>query len=456
MDRLASRMLHVEVVLRGVNADSVLWRDVPAYMDNPTPRARDQAVRGLMARTAAGTPVAIRSRATLQGETLHVVGPVSGEMHLSYDLLCDFADSPQTERYGIQLPFVDDERGWLYGNCVFLTPVLAADRARSVRLPVDVRVRFLLPPEIPLVAVPGDTLRLSCIYDLVSVQFGLGRYFVEDASAGRHALRFVYRDSLEYDAGARRILRERSVRCLEAVRRFMDADAPGSFALYYFRKGQAGMGGLEGTNALQAYMPPDHPIADDAAPRTRVFWQIVVHEMIHWWHPVCLYALEDPWIKEGWTSYYGNVLAARLGLMQADDVDRMLDRYLRELATNEILRTVSLTDARIWEHEYDGEDWRTLTYERGMIVALLLDVHLREKSGNRRSLDDVQRHLVDRYACGGYTHAQLLAAIETATGVDVGSWFAAWVDGTRTATEAEARAALARARELGVFAAGIP
>jgi hypothetical protein len=172
---------------------------------------------------------------------------------------------------------------------------------------------------------------------------------------------------------------------LQTIGDFFGAPQPEPFGMLYYRSG--GIGGQEGLTGCQVFIRKRFDVTDLESKRVRGFYEVATHEIFHRWNPIWLFPLDDPWIKEGMSSWYGRVLAARLGVANDADFDHVFDRYAKLLESNPILTTVALSDPRLWDHEYDGENWRTLTYERGMAVTLLLDVLIRERSQNAHSLD---------------------------------------------------------------------
>jgi len=151
------------------------------------------------------------------------------------------------------------------------------------------------------------------------------------------------------------------------------------------------------------------------------------------------------------TSYYGHALAARAGLIGPAEPDRLFSGYGDKVFGEVELEAVSLSDPRIWYEEYSSESWRRLTYDRGHAVALLLDVHLRSETSNRKCLDDVMRLLYANHAGGSFTRGDLLASIEAATGVDSRGFFARYVDQTAAPTVREVDEAQRRAIKFGAY-----
>lgn len=446
-DDLARRRLHVTLRISGVDGDSVLLDGVPVYMDNPTVAAADSAVRDLRAVDASGRSVRVAAAATSDGHPAWWVIDAR-EPVISYTLAVEFKDSPQTGRYGILIPYMDTDRAWLYGNTVFCVPRLAHDVRATASVPARIRVVFDLPEEIPLVAL-ADTTEVRNIYELMSLQFGLGRFVSERGTANGVGFEVVYRDSSEFSPGERALLLQRTGEMMTAETNYFRGAPFARLAAFYFR--DDGVGGLEGSNAFQAYALPGLDLTDTTNPRVRAFYSVAVHELFHTWNPVHMTATEDPWIKEGVSCYAHLVLSGRLGYLTPEDIAGSWNRYYEQLDSNATLRTIALTDPRLWTREYDGEEWRLVTYERGMVTALLLDVHIREATDNLRSLDDVLAGLYARHAHRGYDHAQLKETIHAATGVDAAAFFARYVEGAPAPSREEVQAAFERAVALGVF-----
>jgi predicted metalloprotease with PDZ domain len=446
VDDLASRRLHVTLRTSGIEGDSLLLHGVPVYMDNPTPAALDSAVRDLRVTTRKGKPLRVAPATTSDG---HPAWWIIGETDavISYTLEVDFKESPQTKRYSILMPYMTPDQAWLYGNTTFCFPQFAKDvRATSTEL-AHITIVFEH-PDVPLVALT-DTTELHNVYELMSLQFGLGRFVTEAGTASGVGFEVVYRDSSEFTGRERALLFERTREMMEAETRYFGGAPFERLAFLYFRS--EGGGSLEGSNACQIRATGGIDVTDFTNPKTRRFYAIAVHELFHTWNPVYVTATEDPWIKEGVSCYADRILAARLGYQTPEDIAGSWNKYYEQFDSNATMRSVALTDPQLWTREYDGEEWRLITYERGMVTALLLDVHIREATDNEKSLDDVLAGLYARYVHRGYNHAQLIETIESATGVDATDFFARYVDAPNAPTREEVSAAFERAVELGVF-----
>ncbi len=293
------------------------------------------------------------------------------------------------------------------------------------------------------------------VYQLMSLHFGLGAY-KEDrlpVTGTGPRISVVYERIGDFRGREREALRKVVGEACEAVRELFRGAPFDQFSVLVFR--DDAVGGMEGAFACQVFAPRDLDMTDATKPRTRNFYSIITHEIFHTWNPIGIYPRGDPWIKEGVTGYYGEVLSARAGLVKESDLTNSFHYYQRQLGRNDLMKKVSLTDPLIWQNEYLNEDWRTITYERGKAVALLLDLQIREDTGNKQSLDDVMRFLYRQYKGGSYSHEELESAVTAATGADLSRFLQDYVSGTRLPSETEIETARKRIAQLGVYEAAL-
>lgn len=443
LDDLSSGELRVSLTIEDESgAVRRLW-GVPVYVDNPVAEGRGEVVRDLRV-SVDGEKARVLVARTPRGEPAWDLDEAVGGLEVSYTLRVDFVAGEMVEAYPILVPAMDGATAWLTGNHVFLTPGFGGERVRELRRDMEIRLEFDLPDGIALHG-PPPVLRLRNLHELLSLQFGLGRFSELEVRGPGWSASLILREPAEFT-------RDEQVRLVGALREMVGdtvdlfGGAPyEDLGLFAFRA--EGTGGLEGTGSAQAYLPADVDLADRDDPRATTFLRVAFHELVHTWLPISLFALDDPWFKEGVTSYYGHVLSARAGWIGPAEVEALFAGY-----DPEGLEPVGLADPRIWYEEYSGERWRRVTYDRGHAVALLLDLFLRQETGDRRSLDDVLRRLFREHRRSAFDRTQLLSAIEAATGVDAEEFFARRVDSTVAPSVAEVDRALRRALELGVYA----
>lgn len=124
----------------------------------------------------------------------------------------------------------------------------------------------------------------------------------------------------------------------------------------------------------------------------------LTHELFHLWVPNAL-SLDGnyDWFYEGFTLYQAMRAGMRLGMLTFDDYLRAMGR------ANDIYMAASDRDkwslVEASERRWTGAT--PLIYNKGMLVAFLYDLSLREQSGGKRSLDNVYKELLRLYGHRG-------------------------------------------------------
>ncbi|GAB4325366.1 MAG: hypothetical protein Kow0074_19020 [Candidatus Zixiibacteriota bacterium] len=156
------------------------------------------------------------------------------------------------------------------------------------------------------------------------------------------------------------------------------------------------MGGTGLTNSFALFLAPGTMLADSSLHRRHVM-HLLAHEYFHTWNGGAgAIALEEPeeltyWFSEGFTDFYASRLLRRAGLMSDDE---WVDRLNGTIAT--LWRSpVAAAPATVIEQEYwTNRHVRDLPYDRGELVALMLDEQIRHRWDNAKSLDDFMRDVL--------------------------------------------------------------
>lgn len=448
---LTDRALHVRMTLEDWPDSSLVLRAVPSYLDNPTALADGRIVEELVVRDGEGRVLALENVELEGGEAGWRARGAPGRYEWSYRISIRFVDGPQVRDYAIRIPFMDPRSAWLIGNHIFIAPELTGPRWLTLRAPTPVQVRFSTPPSLPVVGPPPG-FELPNLHCLLSLQFGLGRFEVIQSEDPARPWTIVLDAGAAFTPQEKQVLVRRTAEMTaRAAALFSGVPFP-RLGLYVFRRD--GLGGLEGAHVAQAYLPPGVDLADPSDPFATMFFRVAMHEFVHAWLPIALFGVDDPWLKEGVTSFYGEVLAARAGWLLPKEIEDLFVGYPQTVFGDVILEPVTLSDSQLWWREYDGENWRRVTYDRGRAVALLLDLHLRERTRNHHSLDDVMKVLYARHLHAAFDRQDLLEAIRDATGIDAAGFFARYVESTAAPSASEVRNAHLRAIELGVYRIG--
>jgi predicted metalloprotease with PDZ domain len=177
---------------------------------------------------------------------------------------------------------------------------------------------------------------------------------------------------------------------------------------------------------------------------------LVSHEFFHVWNikrlrPAALgpfdYEAENYtpslWVSEGFTTYYGDLLVHRAGLVSREEFLASLSGEIRAVqqTPGRLVMPVSRGSFDAWIRHYrpdeNSPNVAISYYAKGAVIAALLDARIRTATGNQRSLDDVMRQAYARYSgAAGFTEAQFRALISEVAGVDLTAWLADAVDGT--------------------------
>lgn len=207
------------------------------------------------------------------------------------------------------------------------------------------------------------------------------------------------------------------------------------FIIHLSGKGFAG--GLEHLHSTVLNVPDSPSLNVDA---------LAAHEFFHAWNvkrirpkvlgpfdytqPVRTRAL---WWCEGVTDYYATLILVRAGLISEREFWSDLEREIWMLENNPAQSRVSLEEAswRVWEG--NGMGYGGLSYyNKGKVVGFLWDAYIRGITGNRRSLDDVMRLMMERYAYPkpGFEEDGILQAINRVTATDCGALYQRMVAST--------------------------
>ncbi len=215
---------------------------------------------------------------------------------------------------------------------------------------------------------------------------------------------------------------------------------PMSRYLFLVYTSDKGRGGLE-HKASTALL---YPRSGFATPKGwEDFLTLAAHEYFHLWNVKRIkpkafvpfdYSQESYtrllWAFEGITSYYDNLIVRRAGLMSAARYLNRLGETLTTLHQTPGRRVMTLSDASMlaWIKHYRPDENTVNTaisyYLKGEIVATLLDLTLRQKTGGKKSLDDVMRLLWQRYGDGrGVPEEGVEQAAQEVAGTDLKGFF---------------------------------
>ncbi|MFA5703116.1 MAG: PDZ domain-containing protein [Advenella sp.] len=188
----------------------------------------------------------------------------------------------------------------------------------------------------------------------------------------------------------------------------------------------------------------------------RNFLGLVSHEYFHTWNvkrikpkafsPYNLYTENHTsllWVFEGFTSYYDDLTLFRAGLITQEQYLGLLAKTIANVHAlpGRLKQSVAQSSFDAWTKFYKQDENAPNAivsyYSKGSLVALGLDLTIRNATHNEKSLDDVMRLLWQRYGrdffnkpADGLKEDELAAIIKSATGIDASDYIARYAHGT--------------------------
>ncbi len=182
------------------------------------------------------------------------------------------------------------------------------------------------------------------------------------------------------------------------------------YTFVYCFKNTAG-GGMEYRNGTLIFGPAECADCNLSS--------LTAHEFFHLWNvkrirPASLEPLDHTrpmpspslWFVEGVTSTFAEFIRLRAGVMAGNEfllhLGNKISRYMALPARLEQSAEQSSIEAWLEGYPEYGNPQRSVSYYlRGELIGYLLDLFIRRRTKNRRSLDDVLRLLNERYAVKG-------------------------------------------------------
>ena len=174
------------------------------------------------------------------------------------------------------------------------------------------------------------------------------------------------------------------------------------------------------------------------------FMNLVAHEFFHTWNvkrirPQALETFDydqenytsSLWFSEGTTSYYDQIFPLRAGLYEAKHYLKLVSKAITRLQTTFGRNVQSLYESsfdtwiKLHRPDPNSHNSQISYYLKGELVSMLLDLIIRYKSNNLRSLDRVMQVMWERFGKAevGFSESELHEVIETVAGVDLSKFW---------------------------------
>ncbi len=206
--------------------------------------------------------------------------------------------------------------------------------------------------------------------------------------------------------------------------------------------------GVEHWNSTVITIGPSSELGDRKL--YKEFLGISSHELFHTWNVIRLRPKEmtpynfqnenyhrTGFITEGVTTYYGDLFLARSGVFRFEEYLGELNKLLKRHFENEGRSNMSVADSSfdLWLDGYEkGIPGKKVSiYNEGALAALILDLTIRLKFDNQKSLDDVIRLMWNRHGedFSGYSYMDYKNAAESIYEAPLDDYFKNIVSGTQ-------------------------
>ena len=197
--------------------------------------------------------------------------------------------------------------------------------------------------------------------------------------------------------------------------------------------------GVEHRNSTVITLGPAEYIADKGY---EDLLGISSHELFHAWNIIKIRPIEmmpydftkenyfnTGYVAEGFTTYYGDLFLVRSGVISKDDYFNELNTTFKKHFGHTGNYNLSLAESSndLWVDGYVAgiPNRKVSIYVKGCLAALILDLEIRENTGNERSLDDLMLVLWNEFGKKGkgYSHQDIVNAVEKITKKDMSNFF---------------------------------
>ncbi len=243
-------------------------------------------------------------------------------------------------------------------------------------------------------------------------------------------------------------------RIIEHTKKIIEVEAelygglPYDRYLFLLHLSSNGFGGLEHKDSCSLNYPRFSFRIKDKYNR---FMQLVAHEFFHLWNvkrirPKALetfnYEQESYttslWFCEGTTSYYDLIIPQRAGIYDTKTFLEALSKEITQLQTTPGRKVQPVSESsfdtwiKLYRRDANSNNSQISYYLKGELVSFLLDLLIRARHGNQRSLDDVMRQMWQQFGQDeiGFTPQQLRNVLESVAQTNLSDFFARYVDGT--------------------------
>ena len=180
------------------------------------------------------------------------------------------------------------------------------------------------------------------------------------------------------------------------------------------------------------------------------FMQLVAHEFFHLWNVKRIRPKElevfdydeenytpSLWFCEGTTSYYDLLIPLRAGIYNVKTYFNNLSKEITRFQTTPGRKVQPVSESsfdawiKLYRQDANSPNSQISYYLKGEMITLLLDLMIRSRHKNQRSLDDVMLKLWHKFGKDeiGYTADELKQILESVAGTDLTEFYQRYIHG---------------------------
>jgi predicted metalloprotease with PDZ domain len=364
----------------------------------------------------------------------------------------------------VRAAHLDSTHGFFNGSSLFLRAIGHEAQPCELRLdppPGDAYADWRVATTMPSAGAREHAFgayRAGDYAELIDHPVEMGRFTLAsfDVGGARHEIAITGR----HDADTERLCRDLRRICGEQILLFDPRRRRAPFDRYVFQALVVGngYGGLEHRSSSSLICSRNelpHAGMREPSEGYRSFLGLASHEYFHSWNvkrirPASFVApdLQNEnytrllWIFEGFTSYYDDLMLMRSGVVDRDAYLGLLAKTISNVQRGPGRRTQSVAESsfdawiKFYRQDENAPNAIVSYYAKGSLVALALDLTIRERTRGRHSLDDVLRAMWERYGKSAFDGGEGLAEdafprlLEETVGLRLDAQIRAWAYGT--------------------------
>lgn len=152
---------------------------------------------------------------------------------------------------------------------------------------------------------------------------------------------------------------------------------------------------------------------------------VLMHELFHLWNGESIRYKngEEHWFNEGFSEFYSFKTAVRMGIVTPEEMLTTSALSLGYYTGSKGLGNISMRNAGV-DDKTKFENF-FLVYHGGWITAMVLDIDIRSRTNNRKSLDDLMKWLYANFLRSEklYDTNDIIQGIKITTGLDYTEFF---------------------------------